>query len=130
MVGVVTDGSPASAWGQSGADGRAWPVFLLAESRVRVISRLAQADFAGRGGQGGKVGGRVGVQGAVGGPEQACVAVAFGLGGDPPGQVAQVPAGVGVRLGLGRPAAGVPAGAVTVAQSRVPSASMAAGMSW
>jgi hypothetical protein len=62
---------------------------------------LAQAGLAGRGGQGGKVGGRVGVQGPVGGPEQARVAVPLLLAGDPSGQVAQVPAGVVVRLGKG-----------------------------
>ena len=53
-----------------------------------------------------RCGGWVGVQGAVGGPEQARVAVAFALSCDPPGQVAQVPAGGGVRLGP----AGLPAG--------------------
>jgi hypothetical protein len=40
-----------------------------------------------------KVGGGVGFQGAVGGPEQAGVAVAFGLGGDPARQVAEIGAG-------------------------------------
>ena len=48
---------------------------------------VAQAGLAGGGDQRAEVGGRVGVQGAVGGPEQACVAVPFGLAGDPPGQV-------------------------------------------
>ena len=57
---------------------------------------LAEAGLAGGGGQGAEVGGRVGVQGAVGGPEQAGVAVAFGLAGDPPGQAAEVAAGPGV----------------------------------
>jgi hypothetical protein len=47
---------------------------------------FAQAGLAGGGGQLGQVGGRVGVQGAVGGPEQAGVAVALFLGGDPADQ--------------------------------------------
>ena len=51
---------------------------------------VAEAGLAGGGGQRAQVGGGVGLQGAVGGPEQAGVAVAFGLGGDPAGQVAQV----------------------------------------
>ena len=51
---------------------------------------VGQAGLAGGGGQRAQVGGGVGFQGAVGGPEQAGVAVAFGLGGDPAGQVAQV----------------------------------------
>ena len=58
---------------------------------------VGQAGLASGDGQGAQVGGRVGVQGAVGGPEQASVAVALGLGSDPAGQVAQVMAG-GLRL--------------------------------
>src|ERR1035441_7194715 len=50
----------------------------------------AEAGAPSGGGQGVQVSGRVGVQGAVGGPEQAGVAVAFGLAGDPAGQVADV----------------------------------------
>ena len=61
--------------------------------------RFAEAGLAGGGGQQAQVGGRVGVQGAVGGPEQARVAVPLGPGGDPAGQVVQGPAGV--RAGLG-----------------------------
>ena len=71
--------------------------------------RVVQAGLAGGGGQGAEVGGRVGVQGAVGGPEQARVAVALLLAGDPPGQVAQVTVGDRVRLGPLRSAAAVPA---------------------
>jgi hypothetical protein len=52
-----------------------------------------QAGLAGGGGQRAQVGGRVRFEGAVGGPEQAGVAVALGLGGDPAGQVVQVAAG-------------------------------------
>ena len=48
--------------------------------------RFGQAGLAGGGRQLAQVGGRVGVQGAVGGPEQAGVAVALLLGGDPPDQ--------------------------------------------
>ena len=51
---------------------------------------VGQAGLAGGGGQGAEVGGGVGFQGAVGGPVQTVVAVAFGLGGDPAGQVAEV----------------------------------------
>ena len=51
---------------------------------------VAEAGLAGGVGQRAQVGGGVGLEGAVGGPEQAGVAVAFGLGGDPAGQVAQV----------------------------------------
>ena len=64
---------------------------------------VVQAGLAGGGGQGAQVGGRVAVQGAVGGPEQALVAVALGLAGDPAGQAAEVlAAGPGLvrRLGL------------------------------
>ena len=46
---------------------------------------VVEAGVAGGGGQGAQVGGRVGFQGAVGGPEQAGVAVAFGLGWRPSG---------------------------------------------
>ena len=60
---------------------------------------VLEAGVAGGGGQGAQVGGRVGLQGAVGGPEQAGVAVALGLGGDPAGQVVQRLAGR--RAGLG-----------------------------
>ena len=46
---------------------------------------VVEAGVAGGGCQGAQVGGRVGFQGAVGGPEQAGVAVAFWLGRDPAG---------------------------------------------
>src|SRR6185437_13864675 len=46
---------------------------------------LGEACLAGGGGQRAEVGGVVGFQGAVGGPEQAVVAVDFALAGDPPG---------------------------------------------
>ena len=71
---------------------------------------VAEAGLAGGGGQRAQVGGGVGLEGAVGGPEQAGVAVAFGLGGDPAGQVAEIPvrgpgavraAGAGVRVAAG-----------------------------
>jgi len=58
---------------------------------------VAQADLAGGGGQRAEVGGRVGVQGAVGGPEQARVAVAFGLAGDPSGRPGGLASGIGRR---------------------------------
>ena len=54
---------------------------------------VGQAGLAGGGGQRAQIGGRVRLEGAVGGPEQAGVAVAFGLGGDPAGQGAQVTTG-------------------------------------
>ena len=50
---------------------------------------VVESGVAGGGGQRAQVGGRVGFQGAVGGPEQARVAVAFLLAGDPAGQMAQ-----------------------------------------
>ena len=59
---------------------------------------VAEAGLAGGDGQGAEVGGRVGVEGAVGGPEQARVAVSLGLAGDPAGQVGQVEAGSRARL--------------------------------
>src|SRR6266700_540136 len=59
--------------------------------------RVAEAGLAGGVGELAQVGGGVSVEGAVGGPEQAGVAVAFGLAGDPAGQARQVAAG-----GLGR----------------------------
>ena len=62
---------------------------------------VAEAGLAGGGGEGAEVGGGVGVEGAVGGPEQARVAVAFVLAGDPAGQVAQVAIGRAARLGPG-----------------------------
>src|SRR5580692_5025762 len=58
-----------------------------------------QAGLAGGACQEAEVGGGVGFEGAVGGPEQASVAVAFGLAGDPPGQVAQVTVWDWARLG-------------------------------
>src|ERR1700733_7329909 len=68
---------------------------------------VAESGLAGGGGQGAEVGGRVRVQGAVGGPEQAGVAVALALAGDPPGQAADVltvglgvPGPLGLALGL------------------------------
>ena len=67
---------------------------------------VGQAGLAGGVGQRAQVGGGVGLQGAVGGPEQAGVAVAFGLGGDPAGQVAQIT----VRGRAGWRAAGAAAG--------------------
>src|SRR5271166_443698 len=75
---------------------------------------VGQAGLAGGVGERAQVGGGVGVQGAVGGPEQAGVAVAFGLGGDPAGQVGDVVArGTGLRqgglaLGLQQPGDGGP----------------------
>jgi hypothetical protein len=69
-----------------------------------------------------KVGGGVGFQGAVGGPEQAGVAVAFGLGGDPARQVAEIGAGslglptaLLLPLGLQEPGDRVPVQAAAVA---------------
>ena len=61
---------------------------------------VAESGLAGGGGQRAQVGGGVVLQGAVGGPEQARVAVAFALGGDPAGQMAQVtvPGRTGVRF--------------------------------
>ena len=61
---------------------------------------IGQAGLAGGVGQRAEVGGGVSFQGAVGGPVQARVAVAFRLGGDPAGQVAQIRTGC-----LGRAAA-------------------------
>src|SRR5205814_4657984 len=78
---------------------------------------VAEAGLAGSVGELAKVGGGVGFQGAVGGPEQAGVAVAFGLGCDPAGQAAQVAAGGlwlarpwqgGLALGLQEPGDGGP----------------------
>ena len=51
--------------------------------------RFAEAGLAGGSGERAQIGGGVGVQGAVGGPVQAGVAVAFGLAGDPAGQLAE-----------------------------------------
>ncbi len=92
---------------------------------MRVISGSSRPagdspGLSGGGGQGAEVGGRVGFQGAVGGPLQADVAVAFGSGGDPAGQVAEVPAG-GLRLPRGLLVL-VPGcrSRVTVSQSRLP----------
>ena len=70
---------------------------------------VGQAGLAGGVGQRAQVGGGVGLQGAVGGPEQAGVAVAFGLGGDPAGQVAQVTVRGRARLRAAGAAAGVAA---------------------
>src|SRR5216683_2621776 len=50
---------------------------------------VAEAGMAGGGGQGTQVGGGVGLQRSVGGPEQARVAVSLGLGRDPAGQMAE-----------------------------------------
>jgi hypothetical protein len=50
---------------------------------------FAEAGLAGGGGQWAEVGGGVGVQGAVGGPVQARVAVAFGLASEPAGQLTE-----------------------------------------
>src|SRR6266704_5739034 len=55
--------------------------------------RVAEAGLAGGVGELAQVGGGVSGEGAVGGPEQAGVAVAFGLAGDPAGQAGQVAAG-------------------------------------
>ena len=63
---------------------------------------VTEAGLAGGGGQRAQVGGRVRFEGAVGGPEQAGVAVALGLGGDPAGQVVRVAAGSLALPGLGR----------------------------
>ena len=83
---------------------------------------VGQAGLAGGVGELAQVGGGVGVQGAVGGPEQAGVAVAFGLGGDPTGQAAQVAAAglrlagsVAVRFGLKELGDGGPVQAVSAA---------------
>ena len=62
---------------------------MRAESEGAGDLRFAEAGLAGGGGQGAQIGGGVGVQSAVGCPEQAGVAVAFGLAGDPPGQLAE-----------------------------------------
>ncbi len=51
---------------------------------------FVEAGLTGGGGQGAQVGGGVGVQGTVGCPEQAGVAVALGLAGDPAGQMDEV----------------------------------------
>src|ERR1035441_2312633 len=59
---------------------------------------LLEAGVLGGSGQRGQVGGRIGIEGAVGRPEQACVAVALGLAGDPAGQVADVLGGGRVEL--------------------------------
>ena len=50
---------------------------------------LVEAGLAGGGSQRAQVGRGIGVEGAVGSPVQAGVAVAFGLAGDPPGQLAE-----------------------------------------
>src|SRR6266851_4610531 len=50
---------------------------------------FVEAGLAGGDGQRAQVGGGVGIQGAVGGPVQTGVAVAFGLAGDPAGQRAE-----------------------------------------
>jgi len=60
---------------------------------------VVEAGVAGGGGQGAQVGRRVGLERAVGGPEQARVAVALGLAGDPAGQA--VEGMTGGRAGLG-----------------------------
>src|SRR5207247_6176902 len=51
--------------------------------------RIGEAGLAGSGSERAEVGGGVGVQGAVGGPVQARVAVAFGLAGNPAGELAE-----------------------------------------
>ena len=105
---------PAAPWARG--TGTAWPVRVLEEGLVLMSVDLGlvvgmaglaaagaaggvqgpgdfglgQAGLAGSVGELAQVGGGVGFQGAVGGPEQAGVAVAFGLGGDPAGQVAYV----------------------------------------
>ena len=64
----------------------------------------------GGGGQGAEVGGGVGFEGPVGGPEQAVVAVAFALGGEPAGErhdlLLRCRAGAGFRRCAGRVLAG------------------------
>ena len=96
-AGVGVHVSCASAWwsGWRGVAGAAGGVQGPGDLRV------GQAGLAGGVGELAQVGGGVSVQGAVGGPEQAGVAVAFGLGGDPAGQAGQVPAG-GLGLAAGR----------------------------
>ena len=71
--------------------------------------------MAGSGGQGAQVGGKVGLQRAVRGPEQTRVAVAFRLAGDPADQVAEgIVRGQGrlrallLPVGLQQPGDGVP----------------------
>ena len=85
---------------------------------------VAEAGLAGGVGELAQVGAGVGFQDAVGGPEQAGVAVAFGLGGDPAGQAAQVAAGglwlsgprrSGLGLGLQQPGDGGPVQAAAAA---------------
>ena len=51
--------------------------------------RLAEAGLAGGRGERAQIGGGIGVERAVGGPVQTGVAVAFGLAGDPVGQLAE-----------------------------------------
>ena len=79
--------SPASAW-------RSATVLAGSAGGVQGAGDLlvAEAGLAGGDRQGAEVGGLVRVEGAVGGPEQACVAVSLGLAGHPPGQVGQVEA--------------------------------------
>ena len=61
---------------------------------------IAEASLAGGDRQGTEIDGSVCVKGAVGGPEQARVAVSLGLAGYPPGQVGQVEAPSRARLCL------------------------------
>jgi hypothetical protein len=71
-----------------------------AQAELRACGWRSPARPPNPGGQGVQVGGRVGFQGAVGGPEQARLAVAFGLGGDPAGRPFE--GMVTGRAGLGR----------------------------
>jgi hypothetical protein len=75
------------------AIGRLGPGLADAAGGVQGAGNLGvgQAGLAGGGSQRAQVSSRVGLQGAVGGPVQAGVAVALPLGGDPAGQVAQSP---------------------------------------
>jgi hypothetical protein len=93
--------------------------------------------LAGCSGQRGQVGSGVGVQGAVGGPVQAGVAVAFGLAGDPVGQLAE-PAVSGVAwyrgfvlpLGSQEPGDGGPVQGAVAAGSAEHEVGVAADLGW
>src|SRR5579872_1193441 len=83
---------------------------------------VGEACLAGGGSKRAQVGCRVGLQRAVRGPEQARVAVAFWLAGDPPGKVRDVTAyAFGLRgllrlaLRLEEPGDGLPVEAVVTA---------------
>ena len=56
---------------------------------MRVISGSAEAGLAGGRGERAQIGGGIGVERAVGGPVQTGVAIAFGLAGNPVGQLVE-----------------------------------------